>query len=191
MYCGWPWRQNPASASRHLGHPSQYLFPVPWDLRTSGSTSVVILCILVHVLRPHGRSFRPGQPALQLTRARSMSPAAGDGQQERGAGRPREAGNGCVPALGRSGGDPALTTGQRAKFGRQCGERDRYRCRLSSGISSLASSGPLYLVFTGATQQRGSPAVVPQPRRLPWAYCGVMTTWSVAGGTSPRASLSM
>ena len=23
------------------------------------------------------------------------------------------------------------------------------------------------------------------------AYCGVMTTWSVAGGTSPRASLSM
>ena len=23
------------------------------------------------------------------------------------------------------------------------------------------------------------------------AYCGVMTTWSAAGGTSPRASLSM
>ena len=38
--------------------------------------------------------------------------------------------------------------------------RDRYRCRLSSGISSLASSGPLYPVFTGATPQRGYPAGV-------------------------------
>ena len=36
--------------------------------------------------------------------------------------------------------------------------RDRHRCRLSSGISSLASSGPLYIIFTGATPQRGSPA---------------------------------
>ena len=69
--------------------------------------------------------------------------------------------------------------------------RDRYCCRLSSGISSRVSSGPLYLVFTGATQQRGSPAAVPQPRRLPWAYSEDMTTWSVSGGTSPRASLSM
>ena len=69
--------------------------------------------------------------------------------------------------------------------------RARYRCRLSSGISSLASSGPLYIVFTGATPQRGSPAAVPRPKRLPWAYCGDMTTWSAAGGTSPRASLSM
>ena len=98
---------------------------------------------------------------------------------------------GAFPPLGRSGGDPALTSGQRAKFGRQCGERDNCRWRLSSGISSLASSGPLYLGFTGATQQRGPPAAVPQPRRLHWAYCGDMTTWSVAGGTSPRASLSM
>ena len=40
----------------------------------------------------------------------------------------------------------------------QQAERDRYRCRLGSGISSLASSGPLYLGFTGATPQRGSPA---------------------------------
>ena len=31
--------------------------------------------------------------------------------------------------------------------------RDICRCRLSSGISSLASSGPLYLVFTGAVTQ--------------------------------------
>ena len=69
--------------------------------------------------------------------------------------------------------------------------RDRYRCRLSSSISSLTSSGPLYSVFTGATPQRGSPAAVPQPRRLPWDYCADMTTWSVSGGTSPRASLSM
>ena len=38
--------------------------------------------------------------------------------------------------------------------------RDRFRCRLSSGISSLASSGPLYPVFTGATPQRGYPAGV-------------------------------
>ena len=150
MYCGWPWRQNPASASRHLGHPSQYLFPVPWALRTSSSPSVVILCILVHVLRPHGRSFRPGQPALQLTRARSMSPAAGDDQQER--------------VRGRSGGDPALTTCQRAKFGRQCGERDRYRCSTCSGICPGLSSGPLYLVFTRAT---------PQPWRLPGLTAGL------------------
>ena len=55
----------------------------------------------------------------------------------------------------------------------------------------LASSGPLYIVFTGATPQRGSPAAVPLPRRLPWAHCADMTTWSVSGGTSPRASLSM
>ena len=35
---------------------------------------------------------------------------------------------------------------------------DRFRCRLSSRLSSQASSGPLYLGFTGATPQRGSPA---------------------------------
>ena len=64
--------------------------------------------------------------------------------------------------------------------------RDRFRCRLSSRLSSRVSSGPLYLVFTGATPQRGSPA-----REAARAYCGDMTTWSVAGGTSPRASLSM
>ena len=64
--------------------------------------------------------------------------------------------------------------------------RDRFRCRLSSRLSSMACSGPLYLVFTGATPQRGSPA-----REAARAYCGDMTTWSVAGGTSPRASLSM
>ena len=46
--------------------------------------------------------------------------------------------------------------------------------------------GPLYFVFTGATPQRGSPGSLPSR-----AYCGDMTTWSVAGGTSPRASLSM
>ena len=64
--------------------------------------------------------------------------------------------------------------------------RDSYRWRLSSRLSSLASSGPLYLVFTGATPQRGPPA-----GEAAWAYCAVMTTWSVAGATSPRASLSM
>ena len=30
---------------------------------------------------------------------------------------------GALPPLGRSGGDPTLTTGQRAKFGHQCGDR--------------------------------------------------------------------
>ena len=64
--------------------------------------------------------------------------------------------------------------------------RDRFRWRLSSGISSRVCSGPLYLVFTSATPQRGSPA-----KEAARAYCGDMTTWSVAGGTSPRASLSM
>ena len=64
--------------------------------------------------------------------------------------------------------------------------RDNCRWRLSSGIPSLVSSGPLYRVFTGATPQRGSTA-----KEAARAYCGVMTTWSVAGGTSPRASLSM
>ena len=67
--------------------------------------------------------------------------------------------------------------------------RDRFRCRLSSRLSSRVSSGPLYVVFTGATPQRGSPAAVPQPRRLPWAYCADMTTWSVAGGSSPQSVL--
>ena len=38
--------------------------------------------------------------------------------------------------------------------------RDSCRCRLSSRLSSRASSGPLYLVFTGATPQRGHPAGV-------------------------------
>ena len=42
------------------------------------------------------------------------------------------------------------------------------------------------VVFTGATPQRSSPA-----KETAGAYCGDMTTWSVAGGTSPRASLSM
>ena len=37
---------------------------------------------------------------------------------------------------------------------------DRFRCRLSSRLSSRASSGPLYPVFTGATPQRGYPAGV-------------------------------
>ena len=36
--------------------------------------------------------------------------------------------------------------------------RDRFRCRLSSGISSQTSSGPLYPVFTGAM-----PGAVTQP----------------------------
>ena len=64
--------------------------------------------------------------------------------------------------------------------------RANCRCRLSSRLSSRAFSGPLYLVVTGATPQRGSPA-----NEAAWAYCGDMTTYSVAGGTSPRASLSM
>ena len=38
--------------------------------------------------------------------------------------------------------------------------RDSWRCRLSIGISSRASIGPLCLVFTSATPQRGSPAGV-------------------------------
>ena len=37
-----------------------------------------------------------------------------------------------------------------------------------------------------AVPRRGSPA-----SEAARAYCGDMTTWSVAGGTSPRASLSM
>ena len=64
--------------------------------------------------------------------------------------------------------------------------RDNYRCRLSSGISSRVSSVLLCLVFTGAVPQPGSPS-----REAARAYCGDMTTWSVAGGTSPSASLSM
>ena len=38
--------------------------------------------------------------------------------------------------------------------------RDRFRCRVSSRLSSRAFSGPLYLVVTGATPQHGSPAGV-------------------------------
>ena len=64
--------------------------------------------------------------------------------------------------------------------------RDSCRWRLSSRLSSLTPSGPIYLVVTGATPQRGYPV-----REAARAYCGDMTTWSVAGGTSPRASLSM
>ena len=44
--------------------------------------------------------------------------------------------------------------------------RDSCRWRLTSRLSSPGPSGPLYLAFTGATSQRGSPAwfpsVVPQ-----------------------------
>ena len=40
--------------------------------------------------------------------------------------------------------------------------------------------------FSPARRPSGSPA-----REAARAYCGDMTTWSVAGGTSPRASLSM
>ena len=40
----------------------------------------------------------------------------------------------------------------------QQAEGGRYRCRLSSGISSLASSGPLHIVFTGATPQPRFPS---------------------------------
>ena len=64
--------------------------------------------------------------------------------------------------------------------------RDSCLCKFSSRLSSRSYSGPLYLVFTGATGQRGSPV-----KGAARAYCGDMTTWSVAGGTSPRASLSM
>ena len=38
--------------------------------------------------------------------------------------------------------------------------RDSFRCRLSSRRSSLASSGPLYPVFTGATPRHGYPGGV-------------------------------
>ena len=48
--------------------------------------------------------------------------------------------------------------------------RDRFRCRLSSRLSSRAFSGPLYLVVTGATPQHDSPArfpsTIPQPEVL-------------------------
>ena len=64
--------------------------------------------------------------------------------------------------------------------------RDSCLCKFSRRLSSWASSGPLYLVFTGATGQRGSPV-----KEAARAYCGDMTTWSVAGGTLPSASLSM
>ena len=37
---------------------------------------------------------------------------------------------------------------------------DRFRWKFSSRLSSLAPIGPLYLVFTGATPQRGYPAGV-------------------------------
>ena len=40
---------------------------------------------------------------------------------------------------------------------------------LSSRLSSLASSGPLYLVFTGRTPQRGHPSRCTSPRWHCWA----------------------
>ena len=51
---------------------------------------------------------------------------------------------------------------------------DRFRWKFSSRLSSLAPSGPLYLVFTGATPQRGSPA-------------GVLRQHGVAGLPVPSA----
>ena len=68
--------------------------------------------------------------------------------------------------------------------------RDSCRWRLSSRLSSRAPA----VRFTSfsparrpsAVPRRGSPA-----SEAARAYCGDMTTWSVAGGTSPRASLSM
>ena len=68
--------------------------------------------------------------------------------------------------------------------------RDSCHWRLTSRLSSRAPA----VRFTSlspaprpsAVPQRGSPGSLPGR-----AYCGDMTTWSVAGGTSPRASLSM
>ena len=56
--------------------------------------------------------------------------------------RPRRA----VPRRGDRGTKPSSSTISRLR-------RDICRCRLSSRLSSLASSGPLYLVFTGAVTQ--------------------------------------
>ena len=182
MYCGWLWRQNPASASRHLGHPSQYLFPVPWDLRTSGSTSVVILCILVHVLRPHGISFRPGQPALQLTRApgpyrlrrvmvsrRGCGPARGRPERRRPCTDHLSAGE--VRTSMRGVGQLPLQVEQQYLIpGFQRSALQRFHRRDASA----------------RFPSRGSPA-----KEAARVYCADMTTWSVSGGSSPRASLSM
>ena len=63
--------------------------------------------------------------------------------------RPRRA----VPRRGDRGTKPSSSTISRLR-------RDICRCRLSSGISSRVSSGPLYIVFTGATPRRGYPAGV-------------------------------
>ena len=70
--------------------------------------------------------------------------------------------------------------------------RDRFRCRVSSHLSSRAFSGPLYLVVTGATPRRGSPAGVLRchgaagPPDLPHGH-GV---WSASPGQPHPAALA-
>ena len=92
-----------------------------------------------------GQRGRPGVPGEPTHRE------GGQGTDTSGdsAVRPRRA----VPRRGDRGTKPSSSTISRLR-------RDRFRCRLSSGISSRVSSGPLYLVFTGATPRRGYPGRV-------------------------------
>ena len=92
-----------------------------------------------------GQRSRPGVPSEPAHRE------GGQGTDTSGdsAVRPRRA----VPRRGDRGTKPSSSTISRLR-------RDICRCRLSSGISSRVSSGPLYLVFTGATPRRGYPGGV-------------------------------
>ena len=89
-----------------------------------------------------GRPGVPGEPAHR---------EGGQGTDTSGdsAVRPRRA----VPRRGDRGTKPSSSTISRLR-------RDICRCRLSSGISSRVSSGPLYLVFAGATPRHGYPGGV-------------------------------
>ena len=63
---------------------------------------------------------------------------------------------------------PGSGQGHEAQFvDDQQAEGGRYRCRLSSGISSLAYRGPLHIVFTGATPQPGPPPRFPSQGGCP------------------------
>ena len=92
-----------------------------------------------------GQRGRPGVPGEPAHREGGQ----GTDTSEDSAVRPRRA----VPRRGDRGTKPSSSTISRLR-------RDICRCRLSSGISSRVSSGPLYLVFTGATPRHGYPGGV-------------------------------
>ena len=64
--------------------------------------------------------------------------------------------------------------------------RDICRCRLSSRLSSLAPTGPLYLVFTGATPQPRLPSRCTSPTWRCWT-----TGPAPAGGPGCKLSPSV